>query len=105
MIIYLCRKHGSITRAACHAQLDGPLFCSYCPPEAQPVQQLDTLRKIIEAYLQDVGFENAAADRQGVTGWMAPAAGYEDGIEWMTTLEAAAQCIAHEATPSERKAT
>lgn len=97
LVVYVCKTHGSISRAACHAHLIGPLCCSYCPPGSAPVKQLDTLRALIEEYLQQAGYENAASDRQGVTGWMAPEAGYEDGIEWMTTLEAVAQQIQREA--------
>ena len=94
-----CVHHGPISRHACMAFVEGPLLCSYCgtesPTEVKTVTPFatDPLRRMLERHLSALGYENAASDRTGVTEWLAPDAGYEDGIAPLTTLEAIAQAL------------
>jgi hypothetical protein len=96
---FVCTVHGPISRAACHSSLGGPLSCSYCEEiDNGNVRQVTTFakapfRRALEAWLAAAGFEQNDTDREGVQSWLAPDAGYGDGIESLTTLEAAAQLL------------
>jgi hypothetical protein len=49
------------------------------------------LRRALEAWLAARGWECQDVGPKGVETWLAPSAGYEDGINDLTTLEAVAR--------------
>lgn len=45
--IYVCPRHGIVSRAACHAMLgDGVLYCTYCGSREQEVETVEVVEKL-----------------------------------------------------------